>query len=252
MRRFAWLVCALVAITACRVDATVDVTVRPDGSGTIGVELVADAELVSRAPGLVDDLRLDDLRRAGWTLDGPTPTPGGGLRAVVAHPFTSVDDADVLLASLSAPGGPLRGLQLRRTVDGRTTSVELTGTLGLGTDLSGFADADALAALGAAPFAAELATAGATVGDVVGVTVRASLPGSVEATSAPSDDLRWAAPGDGSAIAITAIAVRHSGRGVWGALSSIVLVTLVVWAVASAGLIAYVAVARRRRHADHP
>lgn len=246
MRRLVLLMCAL-ALTACRVDATVHVAVEPDGSGSISVELVADAELVAKAPRLGDDLRLDDLGATGWTIDGPVATETGGMRLVVAHPFATVQEADVLLASLSDPTGPLRDLRLDRAVDGRTTTVRLTGALTLGADLSTFADADALAALGAAPYAAELAASGASTSDVVAISLRATLPGSVESNSASGDALSWGAPADGSVATVTAAASRRSGRGVWGSLSSIVGVALVLWVVAGAGFVGYVALARRGR-----
>ena len=51
-----------------QVDATVDVTIGPDGTGTVAVTAVADAEVVQQAPGLAGDLRFDDA--SGRRVDG--------------------------------------------------------------------------------------------------------------------------------------------------------------------------------------
>jgi hypothetical protein len=245
MRRLLVLVCAL-ALAGCRIDTTVGIDVRPDGSGTVRVEVVADAELVAREPGLGGDLRLDDLRAAGWTVDGPAATATGGLRLALAHPFADVTQANALLASLAGGGGPLRDLHLGRDVDGRTTTVHLDGTMALGTDLSGFVDATALQALGAGPYADALGAGGLRAGDVTGLTVQASLPGSTRSNGGGGDPT-WTAAADGTATTITATAVQRYGRGAWGAVADIVLILLVVWIVLAVGVGASVVVARRRR-----
>ena len=69
MRRLLALVVVALALTACKVDTTVDVTVNADGSGVITLTAVADADVVAQAPGLAEDLRFDDAIAAGWVLD---------------------------------------------------------------------------------------------------------------------------------------------------------------------------------------
>ena len=132
---------AVVALAACKVDATVDVTIGPDGTGSVTVTAVADAEVVQQAPGLAGDLRFDDAKAAGWTVDGPTATPDGGLRVVLTHPVTSAADATNVLNSL---GPPFVGMKLDRVVtdggDGATTT--LSGQLALTGGFDAFADAD--------------------------------------------------------------------------------------------------------------
>ena len=111
-------------LAACKVDATVDVTIGPDGTGSVAVTAVADAEVVQQAPGLAADLRFDDAEAAGWTVEGPTATPDGGLRVVLTHPVTSAADATNVLNSL---GPPFVGMKLDRVVtdggDGATTTL---------------------------------------------------------------------------------------------------------------------------------
>ena len=108
-------VVALVSLSACRVDSVVTVDMAHDGSGTVTIEAIADAAVVQAAPGLAGDLRFDDAIASGWTVDGPTATDDGGLRVVLTRPFANVDEANVLLRSISGSAGPLRDVTLSRT-----------------------------------------------------------------------------------------------------------------------------------------
>ena len=107
MRRVLVFLLAALVLSACRIDSTVTLKVQPDGSGVITLAVVADAAVVKAAPGLAADLRLDDAAAAGWTVDGPKPTDGGGLQVTLTHPFTTVQEATALLQSINGSGGPL-------------------------------------------------------------------------------------------------------------------------------------------------
>ena len=67
MRR-AVIVVFVMLLAACRVDTTVDITMAQDGSGHITVTAIADADVVTQAPGLAEDLRFDDAEGGG--VDG--------------------------------------------------------------------------------------------------------------------------------------------------------------------------------------
>ena len=112
-----------VLLASCRVDATVELVIGPDGTGTLTVTAVADAEVVQQAPGLADDLRFDDAVAAGWSVDGPAATEDGGLRVVLTHPVTSAAEATNLLqqprARRSRNGRGARGRRRRRRRDDR-------------------------------------------------------------------------------------------------------------------------------------
>ena len=77
--RLLLVVIGALVLTGCRLDVSVDVVMQPDGTGTVAVVAVADAELVGKVPDLVDDLRLDDAIANGWVVEGPTPDAGGGV-----------------------------------------------------------------------------------------------------------------------------------------------------------------------------
>ena len=166
----------VVLLTSCRLDATVELVIGPDGTGTLTVTAVADAEVVQQAPGLAEDLRFDDAVAAGWTVDGPAATDDGGLRVVLSHPVTSAAEATNLLNSLGPPFSQM-GLVREVSEDGDTTTTTLTGNLVLTGGFDAFADADLLAAVGGSPYADELAASGATPAENMAVTLRRRAAG---------------------------------------------------------------------------
>lgn len=247
-------------MSACRVDSVLTVRIERDGSGTVVLEAVADAAVVQAAPGLADDLRLDDAIAGGWTAEGPTPTDNGGLRIVLTRTFASVDEASALVQSVSGPDGPLRGVTLVRTggvgpdglPDGSDSTVELRGALGIEGGLDAFADDALLAAVGATPYATELAAANVEPSEAVSFRLDIDAPGEVVAGAENAENadgvLRWTTPLDGSTndLATTFRFSGSSGSG-WSTIATLALVGLVAWCIAAAGLIAVVSNARKRR-----
>ena len=177
------LVLAVVVLSGCRVDLATSVNVAENGSGTISVVVAADADAVRNAPELATSLNVDDLRAAGWTVDVQNPTANGGLSVVAARTFATVDEASLFLTQLSGDNGPLRNITLTRTGGVNDASYQFSGVGGLPKGLAGFADADALTALGEAPVAAALAEQGGVLGDVLGVSLALTLPGEPGVTS---------------------------------------------------------------------
>ena len=115
MRR-ALIVIAVMVLSSCHVNATVDISMSADGSGHITVTAVADADVVKKAPGLAEDLRFDDAKAAGWTVTPPTSTDDGGLQVELNHPFANPEEATALLQSINGSGGPLHNVTLTRVV----------------------------------------------------------------------------------------------------------------------------------------
>ncbi|HEU4842576.1 MAG TPA: hypothetical protein VFT09_14085 [Ilumatobacteraceae bacterium] len=243
-------VLGVVLLTSCRLDATVELVIGPDGTGTVTVTAVADAEVVQQAPGLAADLRFDDAVAAGWTVEGPTATEDGGLRAVLTHPVTSAAEATNVLNSL---GPPFTNMVVARevTTDGDTTTDTLAGDLVLTGGFDAFADADLLAAVGGTPYADQLAASGATPAGNMAVVLRAELPGEVtEASNGTAVDgaRQWEAPLDGSTASVQLQTVlAPSGGGFSSLLATFLLVLLVVWLVAATAFIVSVVRARTRR-----
>lgn len=235
-------------LAGCRVDIEVALTIGADGAGELVVTATADTDVVEQAPGLADDLRFDDAEAAGWVVEGPTATAEGGLTVVLRHTVTSAADATNLLASL---GAPFTAVTVERTTSDDETTTEVSGRLELASGFDSFGDADLLAAVGATPFAAQIAASGVTPTDALSVTLRADLPGEVDDTTGDETGgtLEWAAPLDGSSLDLATRTVQRPASGGWWArpLSALALGLLVAWVLASVSLAVLVVRARQRR-----
>ena len=251
--RIAALFAALVTVSllsACQVDVTTDVVMEPDGTGLITVVVEADAEVVAAAPTLAQDLVLDDIVEAGWSIDGPNDTEEGGLALRMSHPFGSSTEATNLLRSL---GPPFSDMSLTRDTEGDVTTNSLTGRLVLG-GFGSFADEDLVAAVGGEPFADRIAASGATPADSFSATLRAALPGVVgdDTTNAEVNEgevLVWTLPTDGSPQVVQAATTQRPGEGQpWARpLSIVALIALIAWVSFMTLFVGYVAIARFRR-----
>ncbi|HEY0521733.1 MAG TPA: hypothetical protein VGC84_19735 [Ilumatobacteraceae bacterium] len=248
MRR-ALIVILLALLTGCQVTTTVDVSMHADGSGTITVTAIADADVVSKAPGLAKDLRFDDAKSAGWTITGPTDTPGGGLQVELTHDFANPEEATALLQSINGSGGPLHNVALSRSIDQSGTKVSLVGSLRV-DGLAAFADPDVLSAVGATPYAEEIVAAGEGPTQAVVLTFRASLPGKITSGTGTVKDgtVSWVVPIDGSQLDLATSAVDdHSTAKIWGVASTAALVALLAWCLIAVLFIVWVARQRKRR-----
>jgi hypothetical protein len=242
-------VVGVLLLTSCQLDATADLVIGADGTGTLTVTAAADADIVQQAPALAGDLRFDDAVAAGWTVEGPSATEAGGLSVTLTHPVTSAAEATNLLNSL---GPPFTAMSVERTMseDGETTTNTLSGQLTLPGGFAAFADADLVAAVGGAPYAAQLAASGATPSTSMSVTLRARLPGDVEESSGREDagSQVWDAPLDGTTTAVLLRTVqRPSGGGLSSLLATVLLILLVAWVVVATAFIVSVVRARARR-----
>ncbi len=254
MRRALALLVAALALTACKVDTTVDVKVNADGTGVITLTAVADADVVAQAPGLAEDLRFDDAVAAGWLLTPPAATDTGGLQVVLTHPFATVEEATALLTSINGNGGPLHDVAITRavTVDDITTA--LAGTLRVDGGLDAFADPDVLAAIGGSPYADNIAATNLRPTDVVTFTLTADLPGELATPSTGTTAIgeqsgTWSVPLDGTSVdlATTAVLAQGTPSSVWGTVATIALIALIAWCVIAIAFIAFVASARKQR-----
>ncbi len=226
---------------------------EPDGTGTVTVAAVADADLVQRVPGIADDLRLEDAVARGWVVDGPTAAPDGSMATTLTHPFRSKDELANLLNSI---GPPFVDMQAARNTENDQTTNAIDGTLVLANGFESFADADLITAVGGLPFADEIAAAGATPESALSFTFRVALPGELigSETGREVGDgvIEWTAPLDGSSVGLfTSTVQRPAGQGgAWARpLSQVAFVALVAWVAVAAAFIGFVAWARRTKRA---
>jgi hypothetical protein len=170
-----------ITLSACRVDANVDVVVETNGSGSVTVAVTADQEVVDEAPSLTSDLRLDDLRAAGWEVTGPTPAEGGGLQLTVVHPFATVDEANQILAQLSGANGPLKDVAIMQRRAFAKVTTRVSGQITTAAGIAMFSDNDLVAQIGGPlPYQADLDSRGLPLDRVLGLRFSVTVPGRAE------------------------------------------------------------------------
>jgi hypothetical protein len=195
------------------------------------VTATADHELVAAAPAALADLRLDDIRAAGWTVADPVNGADGSLTLTLTKPFRTPAEATAVLAELNGPDGPLRYLVVTLERSFATVSSGLPGTVQLTGGLAAFSDAALVQALGSQPLA-NLVTQ--PVDQVLGLAITARFPGRV--TTANGEiagdraSVTWRPPlTDGAATALDAHFeqidqgarnARRTSRLAWGKPSS--------------------------------
>ncbi len=117
-RVYAGVLLSVVLLAGCKVDARVDVTLRPDGTGTVAARIALDAGAVRRLQSHVGPLAravpLADVRAAGWTVSKWTATAGGGQAITLSHPFVGQPDLTQRIAELAGPNGVLLDPKITR------------------------------------------------------------------------------------------------------------------------------------------
>ena len=131
-RRLGVVAVALAVLVAgCKVDATVEIRVRENGSGVVRVTIDADAEAVKAAESggvkLEQAVRLDDLAAAGWTVGTWARGKDGSASVVLAKRFDSADAVARIVAEASGANGPLRELRARRDRGFLSTDYAVSG-----------------------------------------------------------------------------------------------------------------------------
>lgn len=180
LRLVALALVAVLVAAGCQVQLVTTVEVESDGGGTVTQAIGLDATAAARVGDLGQQLRVDDLEAAGWTVDDPV-TEDGVTWVRAHHAFDDADEANLLLAQLSGPQGPYRDLAITRTSGLLSTTTELNGTMDLSAGVAMFGDeqlAQVLGGDGSGGLLARIeAEEGAPVGEMVQVTMVVDLPG---------------------------------------------------------------------------
>lgn len=173
----------LVVLAGCKVDARVDVTLRPDGSGTVVARVALDAEAVRRlttGSPLTDAVRLDDLRDAGWRVSAWKRDPSGGATITLSREFVGQAGLARRLEDLTGPSGALRDARITRTRGWFGSTDEIAITVDLREISAGVrSDAELAASLQAAGLDVNTLDAqlGAELRDALRVNVEVHAPG---------------------------------------------------------------------------
>ncbi len=238
-RRLLVLTTAVLAVVAsgCEVALDVVLDLARDGSGQVQVDVALDAEAAGRVD-LADQLRVDDLERAGWTVAGPQRTDDGSTVVSAVKAFATPEGAVDVLEEVSGADGPLRDFEVARQSSLLTTTYAFDGLIDLRAGIEGFSDDELRQALEGSGFSlagAELEEAiGDEVADVFHFEVRTQLPGEIEAAApglVTSEGAVWR-PAVGEQVALSATSrLLHTERLVWlatAAASALALVVLLV------------------------
>lgn len=153
MKRLALLLVALVALlSGCKIDTSVTVDMRDDGSGVVNVRATLDAQAVAEAEAgggkLEDRVRLGDLAAAGWKVSPWARSGSGTAQIELSKPFASPDQVAGIIAEVSGPNGPVKDVKAARDHGAASTSYSMTGAIDLGAIGTGVAaDPEVVAAL---------------------------------------------------------------------------------------------------------
>ncbi len=142
----------LVATGGCQVVLSTGIEARRDGSGLVRAAVGLDEEALRELGDPTTELRLDDLRQAGWEVAAPAKEADGLTWVRLAKPFTDADGAARVAAELSGPYGPFRDFRLERDHSLIRTTTRFSGLVDLTGGLGGLTDQGLRDALGdAAP-----------------------------------------------------------------------------------------------------
>lgn len=225
-------------LSACQVHTAVGIDVGPGGAGVVRVGVGLDADAARRVPNLAADLRVDDLRAAGWTVAGPRREADGRVWVRASKPFATPAEAARVVAEVSGPAGPFRGFVVRRRAGFWRTRTEVRGTVDLSGGLEAVGDDDLRRRLGGSSLGApaELLERrlGAALDRMFTVQVDVRLPGEVTTSNAPlttGGGARWR-PRLGERVTLAVVAEQRHVRRVAGvALAAAGGAALVAWAV---------------------
>ncbi len=171
----------VVVLGACQAKLQVHTTVKADGSGTVEVAVGLDDEAVAKAGDLGSQLRVDDLKAAGWTVTDPTKEADGYTWVRATKPFADPAGAMAVLDEVNGPDGAFGGWTVKKSSSALSTSYSVTGSADLTKGLETFSDAKLDQSLGADGLGGTIAQIeadqGRPVSDMVDVEITVTVPG---------------------------------------------------------------------------
>lgn len=191
-----------VLMSACRVDATIDVAVTDDGSGTVTVVVKADAEAAKRIGDPTKAIRTDDMTKAGWVVAAPKVNKDSGELVLSAtRRFASSKELAEALADIgSGADGPfISGVKVGLKDSFARTEYSFAGELKMSGAVDELSDPALTEVLGGLPVGRtpeELTALGLGKDGLGTLRVRVDLPGDVgdHTGKKVGDAIEWSAP----------------------------------------------------------
>lgn len=168
------LIGALLVLSACQAEATVNLDVEASGAGTVTVDVTIDEEADAALGGFVERLRISDLERAGWDVVQDETATTATVTATKRVP--SADQWQPVLDEIAGPG-VFNDVEVSALEDFASARQEISFTLDLSDGWGLFSDEGVAAALDGEPFGApiEELTGGRSIDDIVALTINATV-----------------------------------------------------------------------------
>ena len=226
-------VLALLVCSACQVTIAVGIDANQNGSGVVRAGVGLDNDALRQIPDLAQQLRVDDLKKAGWTIVGPRKERDGRTWVRATKPFRNPAGAEKAMAELNGPTGPFKDFHLRQSQSFLKTKTSFSGTVNLQGARS-LADPklqEQLSAPGVDPKVLEQQL-DAAVNRTFRLEVVAHLPGSID-SNAPTEVEGGAVwhPKVGENVKLTATSTAwHLRTIIFGAVAVVLAVAaVIVW-----------------------
>ena len=132
-RGLALLLAALVLLlcSGCQVTIATGVDANADGSGMVRAGVGLDADALRQVPDLRQQLKVDDLRKAGWTVVGPRKEGDGRTWVRASKRFADPAGERRAVVELNGPTGPFKDFRLTRHRSFLRSTLRFSGTVDL-------------------------------------------------------------------------------------------------------------------------
>jgi len=137
----------LLFATGCQVQIHTTVTMQGNGQGTVTQGVGFDDAALRRVGNLDQQLHVDDLAQAGWTVD-PAVKEGDTTWVRAHHPFSSPAEATRLVGQISGPDGPYRDVVVKHSDGLLSSSSSVTGVIDTTAGFKMFGDPALVATMG--------------------------------------------------------------------------------------------------------
>ena len=107
----------------------VGVDAKQNGSGVVRAGVGLDDDAVHQIPDLSQQLRVDDLKRAGWTIVGPREESDNRTWVRATKPFADPAGAAKAMDELNGSKGPFKSFRLTNKHSFLRTKTSFTGTV---------------------------------------------------------------------------------------------------------------------------
>jgi len=120
---------ALLLCSACQVTIAVGIDAKQNGSGVVRAGVGLDDDALHQIPDLAQQLRVDDLKKAGWAVVGPRKERDNRTWVRATKPFANPAGASKAVAELNGANGPFTNFRLTSKHSFLRTKTSFSGTV---------------------------------------------------------------------------------------------------------------------------